>query len=88
MSNYKLLKEKLHNTKDIEIEEVNREEIEDIKNIKINDKLPVEERIAEFIYKTKNPYIIKVNGTLVKNTFGNKNIQIQECLNNIIKNNV
>ena len=36
MSEYNFLYEKLNENKDIEIEDVNREEIEDIRTIKIN----------------------------------------------------
>lgn len=88
MSDYETLKQKILMNKDIEIEDVNREEITDIKNIKINDKLPKEERIIDFLKKVNNPYIIKVNDVLVKNTFSNRNIVFSDCFKNVLKNNI
>ena len=88
MSDYETLKQKILMNKDIEIEDVNREEITDIKNIKINDKLPKEERIIDFLKKVNNPYIIKVNDVFVKNTFSNRNIVFSDCFKNVLKNNI
>ena len=88
MSDYETLKQKILMNKNIEIEDVNREEITDIKNIKINDKLPKEERIIDFLKKVNNPYIIKVNDVLVKNTFSNRNIVFSDCFKNVLKNNI
>lgn len=88
MSEYNFLYEKLNENKDIEIEDVNREEIEDIRNIKINKNLSSHERIIEYLKKSKNPYMIKINDTLVKFNFGENNVDFQQCMNNIIRNNV
>lgn len=88
MSDYEILKQKILMNKDIEIEDVNRNEITDIKEININSKLSKEERIIDFLKKVNNPYIIKVNDVLVKNTFSNRNIDFSDCFKNIIKNNI
>ena len=88
MSEYEMLLNKINKYKDIELDEIKRTEIDDIKNIKINDNLPSKERIIEFIKKIENPYVIKVNDTLVKFAFKNENISGKKCINNIIKNNV
>ena len=42
-------------------------------------------RIIDFISKTKNPYIFKVNGKLVKIEFSKNDKIAEESLTNVIK---
>lgn len=88
MSEYEMLLKKINVNKDIELKDIERTEIEDIRNIKVNNELPIEERIVDFLKKVKNPYVFKVNDTLVKVSFGTKNIDVKQCLNNIVKSNI
>lgn len=44
-----------------------------------------EENILDFINKTKNPYIFKVNDKLVKIEFNDKGTNAEEAITNIIK---
>ena len=60
--NIKELEEKLKICKDIDLSEVDIDEVDDLDKIKIIRKKSKEERIIDFINKTKNPYIFKVNG--------------------------
>lgn len=75
MNKYNLeeLKEKLERCKNIPIEDIKANDVDDIKDIKISRKKNREERILDFIVATKNPYAFKVNGTLVKISFSNNN---------------
>ncbi len=88
MSEYEMLLEKINKNKDIELNEIDRTEIDDIRNIKINKNLPVQERIVDFLKKVKNPYVFKVEDTLVKISFGTENVDVKQCLNNIVKSNI
>lgn len=54
--------------------------------IKINRNKPSKERILDFIKKTKNPYIFRVNDKLVKFTFSKNEQTADDCLTNILKN--
>ena len=67
--NIKELEEKLKRCKDIDLSEVNIGAVDDLNEIKISRKKAKEERIIDFISKTKNPYIFNVNGRLVKIEF-------------------
>ena len=87
MNEYRNLQQKINDSKDVKIESINRNEIDEVDNIKIDKNLPAKERIIEYIKKVKNPYILKVNDTLVKITFNNQNIECMQCLKNIVKNN-
>lgn len=63
------------------------EEVDEITDIKIDRRKPSEERILDFIMKTKNPYIFKVNGKLVKISFSkNTDLTADDCLTKILEN--
>ena len=55
--NIKELEEKLKRCKDIDLSEIDIDEVDDLDKIKISRKKSKEERIIDFINKTKNPYI-------------------------------
>ena len=85
--NLEEIKEKLERCKNIPIEDINPDDVDDIKDIKISRKNNREERILDFIMKTKNPYIFKVNGKLVRIRFSeNSNLTAEDCLTNVLKN--
>lgn len=71
MNKYNLeeLKEKLERCKNIPIEEINPDDVDNIEDIKISRKKGREERILDFIVATKNPYAFKGNETLAKINF-------------------
>ena len=53
--------------------------------MKISIKKSKEEKILDFISKTKNPYIFKVNGKLVKIEFSKNDKSAEESLTNVIE---
>lgn len=69
--NIEKIKEKLERCKHVPLSEINPDDVDDLKDIKISRKKFKEERILDFIITTKNPYIFKVNGRLVKIEFLN-----------------
>ncbi len=71
--------------KNIPIEDIDPDDVDDIENIKISRKKCKEEKILDFIIETKNPYIFKVNGRLVKIEFSNNGIKAEDAIMNIIK---
>jgi len=83
--NIKELEEKLKICKDIDLSEVNIDEVDDLNEIKISRKKSKEERIIDFISKTKNPYIFKVNGRLVKIEFTDNGRKAEDAITNVIK---
>lgn len=83
--NIKELEEKLKICKDIDLSEVNIDEVDDLNEIRISRKKSKKERIIDFINKTKNPYIFKVNGRLVKLEFTNNGRKAEDAIARIIK---
>ena len=65
--------------KDFTINNVN------IDNLKNMIKKYKEERIIDFINKTKNPYVFKVNGRLVKLEFTDNGTNAEDAITNVIK---
>ena len=84
--NIEELKEKLERCRDVNLDDVKLEDVDEIKDIKIDRRKPSEERILDFIMKVKNPYIFKVNGKLVRIRFSETDKTAEDCLTNVLKN--
>ncbi len=87
MNNYNIkeIREKLEKCKNICLNEVNPDDVDELSSIKINTRMNPVNRIIDFISKTKNPYIFKVNGKLVKIEFSKNDKIAEESLTNVIK---
>ena len=80
MINCELLKE----MKNKNFEDLNSNELVDIKNIEIDTSKPKIEKLIDFIEKIKNPNLFKVGDIIVKIKFSNNNQSFQEKMENII----
>ena len=83
--NVRELEEKIKRCKYIEVNEVNKDDVDELNDIKISRKKSKEEKILDFISKTKNPYIFKVNGKLVKLEFTDNRTNAEDAITNVIK---
>ena len=88
MSKYNLqeIEEKLERCRNINLEDVTLDDVDEVSSIKIDRRKPSSERILEFITKVKNPYIFKVNGKLVRISFADTDKTAEDCLTNVLKN--
>lgn len=84
--NIKELVEKLERCRNVNLDDVKLEDVDEITDIKIDRRKPSNERILDFIIKTKNPYIFRVNGKLVRIRFSNTDKTAEDCLTNVLKN--
>ena len=85
--NIEELKEKLERCRNVNLDDVKLEDVDEIISIKIDRRKSSEERILDFIMKEKNPYIFKVNGKLVRIRFlENTDLTAEDCLTNVLKN--
>ena len=80
-----LLERKLTKCENTNLEDVDRNTIEDISNIKIDTKKSSTERILDFLLSYSNPYIFRVGDSLVKIQFSNSNIYADNCITNVYK---
>lgn len=81
------LAEKLERCRNVNLDDVKLEDVDEISSIKIDRRKPSEERILDFLTKVKNPYIFKVNGKLVRIRFSeNTELTVEDCLTIVLKN--
>ncbi len=84
--NVKELEEKLDRCRNVNLEDVTLDDVDEISSIKIDKRKPSNERILEFIIKVKNPYIFKVNGKLVRISFTDTDKTVEDCLTRVLEN--
>ncbi len=84
--NIEELAEKLERCRNINLDDVKLEDVDDIIDIKIDRRKPSNERILEFLAKVKNPYIFKVNGKLVRIRFSDTDKTAEDCLTRVLEN--
>ncbi len=60
--NIEEIQEKLERCKNMKLEDITLDDVDEISSIKIDRRKPSNERILDFIMKVKNSYIFKVNG--------------------------
>lgn len=62
-----------------------RDELVDIRSVKINRELPKDERIADYVRQIKNPYHFKCGKYTVKVSFSENGQTLEECIKGLIK---
>ena len=82
----KKIKDKLNKCKNIELNEIDVDEVDEISDLNICKRKSSNDRILDFLCECKNPYIFKVNGKLVKISFSNTNKTADDCLTDVLKN--
>lgn len=64
----------------VNLKDIKRDEVIDIDDINIEPDMTKLERIEVFLNATSNPYFVKVGDILVKMSFSDINITIDECI--------
>ena len=87
MKNYNIkeLQDKLEGYRNVSLDEVSIDDVDEPLSVKINTRLNQVDRIIDFISKTKNPYIFKANGKLVKIEFCNNGKKAEGSITSVIK---
>ena len=84
--NIQELEEKLKRCRNMKLEYVTLDDVDELSSIKIDRRKSSNERIFDFLIKVKNPYIFKVNGRLVRMRFSENGPTADECLTNMLEN--
>ena len=84
--NLKELQEKLEKCRNMRLEDVTLDDVDELGVIKIDRRKSSNERILDFLTKVKNPYIFKFNGRLVRMRFSENGPTADECLTNMLEN--
>jgi len=77
--------EKVEKYKNMDLNDVNPDDILDIKSIKIDKRKTSKERILDFLSQVENPYVFKINGHLVQIRFSDTNKTAEDCLTNVLQ---
>ena len=80
------LVEKLDKCRNLNLDEIDINEVDEITNIKIDRRKSSNERILDFLNEVKNPYIFKVNGKLVRIRFSDTEKTADDCLTSVLQN--
>ena len=56
----------------------------DIRDVRIDRTLPMEERVKSYVEQIKNPYIFKVGSTVVRVSYADTNRTLNDNLVNMI----
>ncbi len=76
----------LDEMKNVDVRTVRREDLVDIRDVHIDQDLPKEERIRQFVEQIKNPYCFKVGKVVVKTTFADTDRTLVDCLEHYFRN--
>ena len=82
--NIQELEEKVKRCRNMKLEYVTLDDVDELSSIKIDRRKSSNERILDFLIKVKNPYIFKVNGRLVRMRFSENGPTADECLTNML----
>lgn len=87
-----IMREKLPTLKELEemanvdVRTVDPADVTDIDDVVIDMELPKAGRVKSYLRQTKNPYIMKTNGVIVKMSFAKGSGKtLTDCLNSILE---
>lgn len=69
----------------IDILSVDPNSLTDINDVKVNRHLPREKRIAEFLRQIKNPYCFRCGKVVVKASFSQDDVTLENRFENFLK---
>ena len=71
--------------KNVDIRTVNRDDLVDIRDVVIDTNLPKEERMKLFLEQVKNPYCFKCGEVVVKLSFADTDITLEERMEHYLR---
>lgn len=86
MDNISLLEEKLKKCESTNIANIKLDEVDDISEIIVDTNKSSKDRILDFLFLVKNPYVFKVGDNIVKICFANNNLSADDCITDVFKN--
>lgn len=69
---------KLDSMRMVDIRSVDKEELVDLKDVVIDEKQPVPDRIAQFVAQIRNPYCFRIGDIAVKVVYQEKGPTFQQ----------
>ena len=72
-----MTKQEINIMKNMDMNQINPDLME-LTEIQIDESLPKQERILDFIKKIRNPYCFKCNGVIIKLEFSNEGLSFED----------
>lgn len=66
--------------KNVDLKEIDRDRIIDIKDIVIDMDKPKKDRIKAYLENTPNPYFVKCGDILIRMSFSDNDVCIDDCI--------
>lgn len=85
MTDKRLTCEELKAMQEVDVRTVNREALRDIRDVEINASLPKGERILDFIRQIGNPYCYRHGDYVVKISFMDTDVTLEERMLSYIR---
>jgi hypothetical protein len=82
---FMLDQETLRQMRSIDINTIDPDTVVDASEIYIDTKMPVPERMAEYVRQIRNPYFMKVGKVIVKMNFADTSVTAKECYERYLK---
>ena len=74
----------LEEMKAVDVRTVDPETLVDIRTIHIDENLPKEERIRQYLEQVKNPYCFRVGDVVVKCSYSNDGVTLKDCFEQLV----
>lgn len=72
--------------KAVDIRTVDKDMLVDIRDVKIDRSLSLEERVRSFVTQIKNPYCFKCGDAIVKTSFLDTDVTLEDCVERYLRN--
>ena len=69
----------------VDVRTVSRDDLVDVRDVKIDRALPKEERLKSFIEQIKNPYVFKCGDVVVKSVFADTGMTMEDCMEHYLR---
>lgn len=80
------IEERLNEMKNVDIRTVEKDKLVDIRTVMVDDTLPLQERILDFIEKLGNPYCFRVGDVAVKVEYEDTDVTFEQRFEKILLN--
>lgn len=71
--------------KSIDVRTVDPDTLVDISDVEVDESLPKDERIREYIRQVKNPYCFKVGDVVVKCSYSNDGVTLRDRFRQLVR---
>lgn len=71
---------------DTDFNDVNIEDLMDVRKIKIDKNLPQEKRQAQYLKQVGNPYLLRRGSMMIKVSFANNGLSMEQAFENLLLN--